>query len=393
MKVKKKEKIKRKQETIKNREWERERRGKLNVAFGQLDQLLPDYDPSRVRSKLAILMAAVGHITHLHQLMHTLSAGKGGATERDTVFASELARLHDRIDTLRGRCQQLAQLLQMADIPVPAPSNDKLATLPTGGKLATSQPHIKWNGNIAHKTVQQRIINSRKDKAEKKENNQLLEVGSTVANKNPPNTKTSSITEVSEDVEQPSTPSNSPELSPIKKVVDLCNTPLRELTGFTLNSACVLASSSTSPPPPPSHHLPSSSPSSSISSPSSSLSSNSPLCPGEILETPVAKNGGRCLLGEAESGEPGVMTSSVAKETSDMTSSRNAVAMETNDMSSSRDVVTMETNDMTSSRNVVAMEMKEMTSSRDVVAMETNDMTSSRNVCCYGNQGYDVIEY
>ncbi|XP_039296392.1 mucin-22-like [Nilaparvata lugens] len=377
MKVKKKEKIKRKQETIKNREWERERRGKLNVAFCQLDQLLPDYDPSRVRSKLAILMAAVGHITHLHQLMHTLSAGKGGATERDTVFASELARLHDRIDTLRRRCQQLAQLLQMADIPVPAPSNDKLATLPTGGKLATSQPHIKWNGNIAHKTVQQRIINSRKDKAEKKENNQLLEVGSTVASKNPPNSKTSSITEVSEDVEQPSTPSDSPELSPIKKVVDLCNTPLRELTGFTLNSACVLASSSTSPPP---HTHPSSSPSSSISSPSSSLSSNSPLCPGEILETPVAKNDGQCLVGDAAIGEPGEMTSYVANETSDVTSSRNVVAMETNDMMSSRNMVAMETSDMTSSRNVVAMETKEMTSSRDVVAMETNDMMSSRNV-------------
>ncbi|RZF42449.1 hypothetical protein LSTR_LSTR012583 [Laodelphax striatellus] len=76
MKVKQKVKIKKKQETINNRLWERERRNKLNDAFGQLDRQLPDFDPSRARSKLAVLLASIAHIGHLQQLVETLN-GEG----------------------------------------------------------------------------------------------------------------------------------------------------------------------------------------------------------------------------------------------------------------------------------------------------------------------------
>ncbi|RZF42450.1 hypothetical protein LSTR_LSTR012584 [Laodelphax striatellus] len=103
-------------------------------------------------------------------------------------------------------------------------------------------------------------------KAEKKENKEHAEVGSTTGKKKqPPKKKVQQtiIAKLDEEKEPTSKlimadSNESTYLSPVKKVIDLCNTPLRELTGFTLNSASVATSSISS------------------SSSPSSLSSNSP---------------------------------------------------------------------------------------------------------------------
>ncbi|RZF49328.1 hypothetical protein LSTR_LSTR015582 [Laodelphax striatellus] len=147
-----------------NRLWERERRNKLNDAFGQLDRQLPDFDPSRARSKLAVLLASIAHIGHLQQLVETLSGeGVGGgardATQRDNVYGDgRVARLHDaQLTHCCARCQQLRTLLQMATFRFPAPPPLRL-----GAQRGGVHRQSRGTEVLPHKTVKERIYQHRK---------------------------------------------------------------------------------------------------------------------------------------------------------------------------------------------------------------------------------------
>lgn len=49
----------------KNKEWEKERRDRLNKSFDQLAALLPDYDPANAFSKIEIIQKSITLIKDL----------------------------------------------------------------------------------------------------------------------------------------------------------------------------------------------------------------------------------------------------------------------------------------------------------------------------------------
>jgi len=54
-----------KKDNVKNREWERRRRDKLNDAFNYLAELLPNYDPTRTIAKIDILEKSTEFVKEL----------------------------------------------------------------------------------------------------------------------------------------------------------------------------------------------------------------------------------------------------------------------------------------------------------------------------------------
>lgn len=68
------------------REWEKERRGRLNKSFTALSKLLPCYDPSLPLSKITILEKSASYIEELQlKVKDLLSSDTTQKTERKST--------------------------------------------------------------------------------------------------------------------------------------------------------------------------------------------------------------------------------------------------------------------------------------------------------------------
>lgn len=59
----------------KNKEWEKDRRNRLNTAFETLAKLLPKYDPSAPFSKIEILQRSILYVEELQKKYKEILAG------------------------------------------------------------------------------------------------------------------------------------------------------------------------------------------------------------------------------------------------------------------------------------------------------------------------------
>ncbi|KAJ3642870.1 hypothetical protein Zmor_025619 [Zophobas morio] len=105
-------------ETSKCREWEKERRNRLNDAFATLSKVLPCYDPAVNVSKIDILKNAATHIEELQAKLKTLMSESNDDSAKK-VKGEEFRKLHDRIRRLLSKNEQLCALLREAKISIP----------------------------------------------------------------------------------------------------------------------------------------------------------------------------------------------------------------------------------------------------------------------------------
>nr|CAD7578581.1 unnamed protein product [Timema californicum] len=137
------------------KEWERDRRERLNISFRELGSLLPSYNPASTLSKIEILQGAVKYIKDLHNENKTLlEKGLNKST------AKQLNQLRKRVDELSRRAQQLANLLREAGITIPN-------VLPDTDEGTPKQP-IKWDSKTQNASVLHE--KAKKKKSELKEN-------------------------------------------------------------------------------------------------------------------------------------------------------------------------------------------------------------------------------
>lgn len=116
--------------------WERERRDRLKSCFAALAKLLPCYDPSSPLSKIEILQRAAALIGELQRKNKELLSGGDKVAE---VERGELRRLHERVDKLLARNEQLSRLLQAAGIKAPSEC----------GTVTDFRPKKKWSDKIS----------------------------------------------------------------------------------------------------------------------------------------------------------------------------------------------------------------------------------------------------
>ncbi|XP_046391229.1 uncharacterized protein LOC124159455 [Ischnura elegans] len=150
-------------ESSKYREWERERRERLNVSFNDLGSLLPDHDPAVVTSKVEILQKSAAFIRDLKKENSELLLSKGSKLQ-----AKKIKRLQRYVEALVLRVQQLAKLLRDAGISLP-PEPPSLS--PLGEKI------LLWSNKISPEVAEKALeaennsknVNQKKAKTSKKE--------------------------------------------------------------------------------------------------------------------------------------------------------------------------------------------------------------------------------
>ncbi|KAL1491055.1 hypothetical protein ABEB36_011708 [Hypothenemus hampei] len=110
-------------EKSKSRQWEKERRNRLNEYFNKLWELLPIYDASRPISKADILINAASTIKELDEKLKSLlteSNVEETSEERLKVSTDVIKKLEDRIKKLLLRNEQLTNLLRGTGIKIPS---------------------------------------------------------------------------------------------------------------------------------------------------------------------------------------------------------------------------------------------------------------------------------
>ncbi|KAH0821588.1 hypothetical protein GEV33_001203 [Tenebrio molitor] len=105
-------------ESSKCREWEKERRNRLNEAFTTLCKLLPCYDPSINTSKIDILRNAATYIEELQTKIKSLMS-ENNDDSAQKVKREEFRKLQERIKRLLSKNEQLSSLLRDAKITIP----------------------------------------------------------------------------------------------------------------------------------------------------------------------------------------------------------------------------------------------------------------------------------
>ncbi|BET03325.1 Helix-loop-helix DNA-Hypothetical protein domain [Nesidiocoris tenuis] len=101
-----------KKPVIKSRDWEKERRKKLNICFDDLSRLLPEHDPAITLSKMEILKKAAEYIRQLQK-------------QNEEIFGSndelknEAERCKEQVAHLIVRTKVLVKALQTAGIRLP----------------------------------------------------------------------------------------------------------------------------------------------------------------------------------------------------------------------------------------------------------------------------------
>ncbi|XP_071446344.1 serine-rich adhesin for platelets-like [Hetaerina americana] len=138
-------------ESGKYREWERERRERLNVSFNDLGSLLPNHDPAISTSKVDILQKSAAYIRDLKKENSDLLLS--GANKLQT---KKIKRLQRYVEVLLLRVQQLAKLLRDAGITLPPEP-------PTIAPLGKKTP--RWSNKISPKDAEKAL------EAEKNSNN------------------------------------------------------------------------------------------------------------------------------------------------------------------------------------------------------------------------------
>ncbi|XP_059621595.1 uncharacterized protein LOC132265113 [Phlebotomus argentipes] len=103
-----------KKSSPRNKEWEKDRRDRLNKTFDSLARKLPQYDPSSPFSKIEILQRTISFIEELQKKQKDLLL-----SECDKVLLKEREEFEQNINVLRSRNSQLAELLRQAGITIP----------------------------------------------------------------------------------------------------------------------------------------------------------------------------------------------------------------------------------------------------------------------------------
>ncbi|KAF6209768.1 hypothetical protein GE061_015518 [Apolygus lucorum] len=112
---------------VKSREWEKERRDKLNVGFNDLSKLLPEHDPSISLSKMDILRKAAEFIRQLQDQNDEIV--KSGNND---VLKNETDRLRKRVAYLVLKTKDLVNALKAAGVPIPNNNKKKGKSKETG---------------------------------------------------------------------------------------------------------------------------------------------------------------------------------------------------------------------------------------------------------------------
>ncbi|XP_018320327.1 putative uncharacterized protein DDB_G0282133 isoform X2 [Agrilus planipennis] len=119
----------------KSREWEKDRRTRINDAFTSLSKLLPCYDPSRTLSKINILKQAAAFIEELQEKINSfINNNQAKAAEYQ-----EIKRLNERIDKLLARSDQLCNFIKDAGIKVPK----------VYGAIIETSSKLRWSNKIS----------------------------------------------------------------------------------------------------------------------------------------------------------------------------------------------------------------------------------------------------
>ncbi|GLH08726.1 Uncharacterized protein GBIM_13913 [Gryllus bimaculatus] len=148
-----------KESSNKAREWERDRRERLNETFNLLSTLLPSYDPSITRSKIEILQKAVAYISDLQKENKELVKG-----DKDQACWKQVRQLKHRMENLLRRVQQLTRLLHDAGISVPP-------ELPKDGQPPLRGRPPKWSNKIRQEdatALLEKVKSSKSKRANKK---------------------------------------------------------------------------------------------------------------------------------------------------------------------------------------------------------------------------------
>ncbi|XP_054287380.1 probable serine/threonine-protein kinase DDB_G0282963 [Macrosteles quadrilineatus] len=99
---------------VKNVEWEKNRRERLNLTFFELGRLLPDHDPTLTLTKLEILNKSISYVKELRERNASLLG-----TNCNEVLGAEMMALREQVKDLQRRNKQLTELLQTAKISLP----------------------------------------------------------------------------------------------------------------------------------------------------------------------------------------------------------------------------------------------------------------------------------
>ncbi|XP_047111655.1 uncharacterized protein LOC124788429 [Schistocerca piceifrons] len=151
-----------KKASSRNREWERERRERLNNCFKSLESLLPSHNPTASLSKVDIVKKAAEYIRELEKKNANLLEGN---TDKECLEQVKL--LERRVKELVDYSQLLASLLKAAGISVPAGPGPDLEVL-------LKRP-LKWSGKLSLDQTLQQLAEARQKKfgnnVKKKKNN------------------------------------------------------------------------------------------------------------------------------------------------------------------------------------------------------------------------------
>ncbi|CAH0385934.1 unnamed protein product [Bemisia tabaci] len=142
-----------------SKEYEKERRDRLNKAFDQLSSVLPDYDPISSLSKVEILTKAYDYIKKLEADQCKPSQTMDGSCEKENC------NLRAKVKHLSSRIRQLMDVMYSAKIKVP----DNLPPTST----YTPGNHCKWNGKAGDKKVEL-LLKSVLDKNKENKKNKLI---------------------------------------------------------------------------------------------------------------------------------------------------------------------------------------------------------------------------
>ncbi|XP_044272170.1 probable serine/threonine-protein kinase nek3 [Tribolium madens] len=146
-------------ESSKCREWEKERRNRLNEAFATLCKLLPCYDPATNLSKIDILRNATTYIEELQVKIKTFIS-KDDDEPAKKLKNDEFKKLQERIKKLLSKNEQLCTLLREAKIPIPP-----------GCSLRKFKPPFLWCNKIMPeqaKLLQKKELDKENDASAKK---------------------------------------------------------------------------------------------------------------------------------------------------------------------------------------------------------------------------------
>uniref|UniRef100_A0A1B0CA58 BHLH domain-containing protein n=1 Tax=Lutzomyia longipalpis TaxID=7200 RepID=A0A1B0CA58_LUTLO len=130
-----------KKSSPRNREWEKDRRDRLNKTFDSLAKKLPQYDPSSPFSKIEILQKTIAFIEELQEKQNELML-----SACDKVLLKEREEFEQNIAVLRCRNSQLAELLRQANITIPIFKAQQFAKDLTEKRIESLQEENNANG-------------------------------------------------------------------------------------------------------------------------------------------------------------------------------------------------------------------------------------------------------